>query len=61
MEELTHLESVSGNSLSIAIKISHALGESLSEIWDQYFRVASEDEEVEQVLSEERDHFWEDL
>jgi hypothetical protein len=57
---LTRSESTSEES-GLAIEISHALGESLSEIQDRCFRSDSESKEVEQVLAEERDLLQEDL
>jgi hypothetical protein len=48
--ELTCSESASGGTSSIAVEISHALGESLSEIRDQYFGGSTESDRVEQVL-----------
>jgi hypothetical protein len=59
--ELTRSESVSGGISSIAVEISHALGESLSEIRDQYFRGSNKSDRVERVLAEEQDYLWEDL
>jgi hypothetical protein len=41
--------------------ISHALGESLSEIWAQYFRDSDESDRIDRVLEEEQDHLREDL
>jgi GAF domain-containing protein len=41
--------------------ISHALGESLSEIQAQYFRDSDESDRIDWVLEEERDHLQEDL
>jgi hypothetical protein len=57
---LTRLESTSGES-GLAIEISHALGESLSEIWDRYFAGSVESDRVELMLAEERDGLREDL
>jgi hypothetical protein len=55
------LESVSGGTSSIAVEISHALGESLSEIRDQYFGGSNGSDRVEWVLAEERDYLRENL
>jgi hypothetical protein len=49
---LTRSESASGE-LGLAIEISHALGESLSEIWDWYFMGSGESDRVELMLAEE--------
>jgi hypothetical protein len=47
--------------LGIAVDVSHALGESLSEIRAQCFRDSDESNVVEQVLAEDWDHLREDL
>jgi hypothetical protein len=57
---LTHSESTSEES-GLAVEISHALGESLSEIWEWYFGGSDESDRVELMLAEERDCLWEDL
>jgi hypothetical protein len=53
--ELTCLESTSGGASDVAIDISHALGESLSEIRARYFRDSDTGDEIEQVLAEGRE------
>jgi hypothetical protein len=60
MGELTGSESMSTGASDIALEISHALGESLSEIQAQYFR-GSDTGNVDWDLAEERDCLQEDL
>jgi hypothetical protein len=57
---LTRSESMSEES-GLAIEISHALGESLSDIREQYFGGSDESDRVELRLAEERDCLQEDL
>jgi hypothetical protein len=54
--ELTRSASVSGGTSSVAIEISHALGESLSEIQEWYFGGSNASDGVERVLAEEQDY-----
>jgi hypothetical protein len=59
MGELTQSESMSAGASDVALEISHALGESLSEIQAQYF--GNDMGDVVRVLAEEREHLHEDL
>jgi hypothetical protein len=52
---------MSGGASDIAVDISHALGESLSEICALYFRDSDMGNEVDQVLVQEQEHLREDL
>jgi hypothetical protein len=58
--ELTHLESVSGDS-GLAVEISQVLDISLSKVNAQYFGGSDASNEVEKVLQGEWDHLQEDL
>jgi hypothetical protein len=58
--ELTRSESASVGASDIALEISHALGESLSEIQAWYFR-DNDVGEVDQILAEKWDCLQEDL
>jgi hypothetical protein len=53
--ELMQSEPVSSRASDIAVEISNTLGESLSEIWAQYFR-DSDVGDIDWDLAKERDH-----